>query len=597
MPLLLMAAHSHHVTRVRGTRSSGPEVSRTSLAEVPLLTSGQPSPMPALGPLHSALLASAPDVSLQTVPSCPATTMVVSDKHLFLDICAGATQAAWQAGMHVLSVDPLCASQLDLFNYSHYEQLLRLSFSGAVCLACVSPPAEDFSTIKLRPGPGPKPIRTREYPVGFPNTSASQLVRLQTSLCLSEQSIAMLLAVVPAGGHTSRGHPPNALSWRQSRVQHCLWHVSASCCCIAACAFGTNVHKHWLLATSFAGLSALACVCRHQRSAHVDEAGKHLADGTYISHATARYPSSLATEFMRTVQLLNDTTEPCYCALHDAIQLVPPKDLDALPIAFQDSGGMGSILQWSCPSQCKDNPLPSLRRWLGILFELGFPRRLRSHTCPFSDSEIFSFRESFETFQSQKRISAISWDVPSGQPFGPDALRSLSRLISNQDMALLASLSVGVLTEYHHDMPASAVFATRHDDVQPKDKLQICEANWAGAGADPTLLLTLVRSEVDAIYLVESPLVQALETWGKQVSVGKINIVHSDDRKPRLVVVASIRNTNALGHINESYSSPSLATVRAAFPLRGGPRTLGFLRSLTSQPHLASLFVCALAYA
>ena len=317
---------------VRGTRASGPKVSGTSLAEVPLLTSGQPSPMPALDPLQSALLASASDVSLQTLPSRPATTMVVSDKRLFLDISAGATrpmfQAAWQAGMHVLSVDPLCASQLDLFNYSHYEQLLKLSFSGAVWLACVSPPCGDFSTIKLRPGPGPKPIRTREYPVSFPNASASQLVCLQTSLCLSERSVSILLAVFPAGGHTSRGQPPNALSWRQSTVQHYLWQVSASCCCIAACAFGTNVHKRWLFATSFAGLSALACVCRHERSAHVDEAGKRLADGTCLSHGTAGYPSSLATEFMRTVQLLNDTTEPCYCALHDAIQLVPPKDLD-----------------------------------------------------------------------------------------------------------------------------------------------------------------------------------------------------------------------------------------------------------------------------
>ena len=194
---------------------------------------------------------------------------------------------------------------------------------------------------------------------------------------------------------------------------------------------------------------------------------------------------TLATEFMRTVQLLNDTTEPCYCALHDAIQLVPPKDLDALPIAFQDSGGMGSIPQWSCPSQCKDNLLPSLRRWLGMLFELGSPRRLRLHTCPFSDSEIFSFRESFETLQSQKRISPFSWDVPSGQPCGPDALHSLRRLISTQDVALFPSLSVGVLTGYHHDIPASSVFATRRDDVQPRDKLQICER--IGLVQEPTL--------------------------------------------------------------------------------------------------------------
>ena len=38
-------------------------------------------------------------------------------------------------------------------------------------------------------------------------------------------------------------------------------------------------------------------------------------------------------------------------ALHDAVQLVPRKDLDALPVAFQDGRGMGSIPNWSCPPQ------------------------------------------------------------------------------------------------------------------------------------------------------------------------------------------------------------------------------------------------------
>ena len=171
-------------------------------------------------------------------------------KRLFLDICAGATrplsQAALRAGMRVLSVDPLCAGQLDLFNDLRYEQLLRLSFSGAVWFACASPPCGDFSTIKLRPGPGPKPIRTREHPFGIPDASASQLVRLQNCLCLLERSVSILLAVFQAGGHTSLEQPPNALSWRQSMVQHYLLEVSASCCCIAACAFGMNVHKRYI---------------------------------------------------------------------------------------------------------------------------------------------------------------------------------------------------------------------------------------------------------------------------------------------------------------------------------------------------------------
>ena len=191
MPLCVMAAHSDPGADAQGNHALGPEISGTSLAEIPLLSSGQPLAGPALDPLQSALLASASDMSLQTLPSCPQAPTLVSGTRLFLDICAGATrplsQAALQAGVHVLSVDPLCAGQLDLFNDLRYEQLLRLSFSGAVWFACASPPCGDFSTIKLRPGPGPKPIRTREHPFGIPDASASQLVRLQKSLWFLER--------------------------------------------------------------------------------------------------------------------------------------------------------------------------------------------------------------------------------------------------------------------------------------------------------------------------------------------------------------------------------------------------------------------------
>ena len=216
-------------------------------------------------PLQSALISSVSGFSAQSVPSSPAVDMGLSGQRLFLDICSGATrplsQAALDVGMQVLSVDPLCAGKLDLFNNTHYEQLLRISFSGIVWFACASPPCGDFSTIKLRPGPGPRPIRTREYPLGIPDATASQSARIRSSLCLLERAVSLLLAVFQAGGHVSLEQPPNALFWRQVMVQRYLLEVSASCCCVAACAYGLNVHKRWMFATSFAGLSALACVC------------------------------------------------------------------------------------------------------------------------------------------------------------------------------------------------------------------------------------------------------------------------------------------------------------------------------------------------
>ena len=135
--------------------------------------------------------------------------------------------------------------------------------------------------------------------------------------------------------------------------------------------------------------------------------------------------------------------------------------------------------------------------------------------------------------------------------------------------------SLPLLRVYDRDIPASNVFSPRPTDVQPDVELQICEGNWAGAEADPQLLLKLVQSELDAGYLLEIPLDKAVQTWGSKVAVGKMNIVRSEGREPRLVVDDSVCNTNALCHVSESYSNPTLASVRAAFPLRGDPSPLG----------------------
>ena len=365
-------------------------------------------------------------------------------------------------------------------------------------------------------------------------------------------------------------------------VQHYLLEVSASCCCVAACAYGLNIHKRWMFATSFAGLSALACVCEHGRSAHIDVAGKRLKDGTYLSRGTAECPASLASAFIQLISHMGDVSAPQDYALNEAIKLVPAKSMDALPVAFQDGGGLGSSPDWSHPPQGKDNLLLPLRqRWREMLFRMGFPQRLRLHiasgadTCPLSDQEIQQFRHAFDDFATSRGAMSVSWDVPCGQPYCLEALHCLSRLLSDKDVMLFPALAQGVPTGYDQDIPASHVFSPRPTDVQPDVELQICEGNWAGAEADPQLLLKLVQSELDAGYLLEIPLDKALQTWGSKVAVGKMNIVHNEGREPRLVVDDSVCNTNALCHVPESYSNPTLASVRAAFPLRGDPFPLG----------------------
>ena len=141
-----------------------------------------------------------------------------------------------------------------------------------------------------------------------------------------------------------------------------------------------------MFATSFAGLSALACVCEHGRSAHIDVAGRRLDDGAYLSRGTAEYPGSLASAFIQLISHMGDVSAPQDYALNDAIHLVPAKPMDALPVAFQDGGGLGSSPDWSCPPQGKDNLLLPLRqRWKCFsrwVFLRGFACTLRQEPTP-----------------------------------------------------------------------------------------------------------------------------------------------------------------------------------------------------------------------
>ena len=160
--------------------------------------------------------------------------------------------------------------------------------------------------------------------------------------------------------------------------------------------------------------------------------------------------------------------------------------------------------------------------------------------APFPTRRYSSFAVLFDEFAAEKGVTSVYWGVSSGQPYCLEALRSLSRLLSDKDVALFPALSQGVPTGYDKDIPASNVFAPRPSDAQPDAELQICEGNWVGAEADTQLLLKLVQSELDAGYLLEVPLDKALATWGSKVAVGKMNIVHSEGREPRLVVDDSV---------------------------------------------------------
>ena len=61
-------------------------------------------------------------------------------------------------------------------------------------------------------------------------------------------------------------------------VQEFLKRISADLNVVPACSVGLSVHKHWLFASSWRPLQAMAATCNHAYSEHVDVRGVKDAD-------------------------------------------------------------------------------------------------------------------------------------------------------------------------------------------------------------------------------------------------------------------------------------------------------------------------------
>ena len=108
--------------------------------------------------------------------------------HIYPRTPSGATRplsmAVLALGCDVLSFDILLDESMDLLCDDSYEQLLRICSSGQVGYGSASPACCHYSRLKLRPGPGPKALRTPEALQGVPGLSSADLQKVQESYLL-----------------------------------------------------------------------------------------------------------------------------------------------------------------------------------------------------------------------------------------------------------------------------------------------------------------------------------------------------------------------------------------------------------------------------
>ena len=234
---------------------------------------------------------------------------------------------------------------MDLLNDLFFEELLRLCASGLVAYCGASPPCSEFSLLKLR-SPGPKPIRTYEFPLGIPNPNRQETQRLIQSRELLHRAIHCLQHVHAAGGHGHLEAPPNAFTWYDPVVKSWLHQQQCQCVVVAACSFHMDISKHWMFACSHDWFCDMACACTH--STHAPYAGLKDSSGTYLSRRTAEYPKELAQQI---ASHLSSRIGPkiLQLTLTSALAMIPVKPLQVAPHALHDGGGKGSKPDWSAP--------------------------------------------------------------------------------------------------------------------------------------------------------------------------------------------------------------------------------------------------------
>ncbi|CAE7485565.1 unnamed protein product, partial [Symbiodinium necroappetens] len=318
----------------------------------------------------------------------------------------------------------------------------------------------------------------------------------------------------PEGGQVSLEQPRNSLSWLTMEVQEFLKRISADLNVIPACSVGMSVHKHWLFASSWRPLQALASRCDRPYTAHADVKGVKDSSGDWASRRTAEFPTLLSQRFADLIMpVFSPGPEAKLLSCDEALGMVPCKPHNALPRANQDGGGIFSLPDWSSPPPGQCDHLRSLRHlWTEWLAAHHIPIRLRQHVQQeseeplFSEAEVAELRKLTSAWFAQQGVASVSWDIPEFQPYCLSALQAIAAVVSDKDDALWPALLRGVPTGINGDIPRSNVFVpVQAEESVCTEELIICQENWKQATEQPELLAQLVQKEVQEGWVFSVP--------------------------------------------------------------------------------------------
>lgn len=300
------------------------------------------------------------------------------------------------------------------------------------------PPCREYSRLKLKPN-GPVALRTPEQPEGRDDLTAHQQHRLQEDEEVHRRGRVLLQAAHCKGALVGWETPPTAMTLLLRENTEMLRDWNATCAHVAACQWGMQLSKSWLLCSNDATISSLAgwCTCPTR---HPSFAGVKKDDGSFLSSDTAEYPAPLA---MAIAQIISKRcTSGGQVVDWDQPLRHPPEPSPRR--SLNDGGGIPSSADWTRPH--RQDLFADLRN---RLLEYGLQNNLLERVAqhlqeqrsepPLTETELNPL-EQIAHHWSQEQGLNLDWTIAPGQQFRLQLLQTWSQWLQDADV------------EYHHHL-------------------------------------------------------------------------------------------------------------------------------------------------
>ena len=509
----------------------------------------------------------------------PGTFALPTLGRFFLDLFSGKNAPLFEA-CTILQVDAIAPLDIefgfDILQDENFERILHAAWNGFLGGVWSAPPCREYSRLKLRPG-GPPALRTPSEPEGRGDLSPLQVLHLQEQEEIHHRGRIILFAAHSRGAIVGWENPPSSMALLLEANTSMLRSWGATCSHVASCQWGMNFNKAWLMCSNDPAIASLASWCTCD-TPHPSLAGKRTSTGAFVSSTTAEYPPALA---MALVQILTTKCTGENQVLQWTQQLCRPTTVSQCK-HINDGGGIPSSADWTQPHQ-----LDFFQTWRQRILEYGRSHdqidrlcqnlQAGSEVCPLSADDLNPLKQLTHHWLAEQGHSA-DWHIATGQNFRLNLLQSLVDITQDPDQGLIPYLQQGVPTGALSDMPRSYIWPPKHNEVSTPPELEVCSKNWKGADDNPTLTLQLIEEEITNGWVdeIKGGLEEARQRW-QNIAVGKLNVVHSTGRKPRLVLDSSCCGVNHRCALPETMILPTVDDVRNSFDTTDiGGSWLGF---------------------